>query len=463
MLAGALAMLPVTANAGWGGGGVGPYGDPITIYGWQYHSYEFTEATDWQGERDYAELRSNAANIGFLGFVDTGIDGLKMTWRCEQFTYLGDFGGGTGWCNRNSKVGISGAFGEIMFATWLLPYNEMVAGWVDPFYDAGNASHTGIMGNIGTTSGIFYNTGIFGDDDSFGGAFDYSTADFSGFSGNGMFYGGKGTYGMGLNRRQEGIIQYMGGTGPLSYRFAFTQGERDETSVTGGTGSAVEVDPVIYSGGIAYSEGPLWLAATYQKHEDWQAAGLKVITSVAGNATTNVASSSDTQSWRLAGRYIADMGNGSSLTLAAMFENVEYEADNVHANYFNSLGFNTTAIGQVTAGDNVSIERDAWMISAKYATGGPFNFRMLYAEADDYEGSWTVASGEDNLKNDSGAEMLILGIYYSLGDSTEFGLTYNEVDNDTYGAYGSGIGGKGLGATGTNPEMIANVVSLSNL
>ena len=40
MLAGALAMLPVTANAGWGGGGVGPYGDPITIYGWQNHTYE---------------------------------------------------------------------------------------------------------------------------------------------------------------------------------------------------------------------------------------------------------------------------------------------------------------------------------------------------------------------------------------------------------------------------------------
>ena len=40
MLAGALAMLPVTANAGWGGGGVGPYGDPITIYGWQNHTFE---------------------------------------------------------------------------------------------------------------------------------------------------------------------------------------------------------------------------------------------------------------------------------------------------------------------------------------------------------------------------------------------------------------------------------------
>jgi len=456
MLAGALAMLPVTANAGWGGGGVGPYGDPITIYGWQYHSYEFTEATDYQGERDYAELRSNAANIGFLGFVDTGIDGLKMTWRCEQFTYLGDFAGGTGWCNRNSKVGISGSFGEIMFATWLLPYNEMVAQWVDPFYDAGNASHTGIMGNIGTTSGIFYNTGMFNDGDSFG-DFDYSTADFSTYSANGMFYGAKGSYGMGLNRRQEGIIQYMGSFDKVSFRFAFTQGERDETSVTGGTGSAVKVDPVIYSTGIAYTDGPLWLAATYQKHEDWQAAGLKTIAS----ATTNVASGSDTQSWRIAGRWIQDMGNGASLTLSAMFENVEYEADNVIATYFNDLGFNTTAIGSVTAGDNVSIERDAWLISGKYATGGPLNFRFLYAEADDYEGTWTVASGNDNLRNDSGADMLILGLYYSLGDSTEFGLTYNEISNDTYGAYGTGIGGKGLGATGTDTEIFAlNVITM---
>ena len=72
LLAGALAMLPVAANAGWGGGGVGPYGSPITIYGWQYHSYEFIERNGGvASERDYAELRSNAANIGFLGFVDT--------------------------------------------------------------------------------------------------------------------------------------------------------------------------------------------------------------------------------------------------------------------------------------------------------------------------------------------------------------------------------------------------------
>ena len=48
--------------------------------------------------------------------------------------------------------------GEIMFATWLLPYNEGVAQWVDPFYDAGADSHTSIMGSVGANT-IFYNTG----------------------------------------------------------------------------------------------------------------------------------------------------------------------------------------------------------------------------------------------------------------------------------------------------------------
>ena len=161
MLAGALAMLPVTANAGWGGGGVGAYGEPITIYGWQNHTFEVTESGAEGSQADSTSINGNAGNIGFLGFVDTGIEGLQVTWRCEQFTYMNDYAGTGGWCNRNSKVGISGSMGEIMFANWLLPYNEMVAGWVDPWYDAGNASHTNIMGSVGAYT-IFYKLGDFG-------------------------------------------------------------------------------------------------------------------------------------------------------------------------------------------------------------------------------------------------------------------------------------------------------------
>jgi len=423
MLAGALAMLPVTANAGWGGGGVGAYGEPITIYGWQNHTYEFIEAGAPGSQRDYSEIRGNAGNIGFLGFVDTGIEGLKVTWRCEQFTYMNDYGGNQGgWCNRNSKVGISGSMGEIMMATWLLPYNEMVAGWVDPWYDAGNASHTNIMGSVGANT-IFYNVGDFG-------GFNYSTTS-------------DGKYNQGFNRRQEEIIQYMGSTGNVSYRFAYTVGDNDEKAVTGGDGTTGKVDPVIYSTGIAYSSGPIWAAVTYQKHDEW----------AAGTLANDTALDSEAESYRIAGRYIADLGGGSSLTLAAMWENVEYEMDNVNTNAFANFGYSTDVFGTVTAGSDIKFDRDAFMVSAKFAPGGNVDFRLMYAEADDLDVTATALSTDNSAE--TGADTTLFGVFYALGDSTELSLSYIEVDNDKYGTYGTGIGGTGLGTVNNETEIIA--------
>ena len=77
---------------------------------------------------------------------------------------------------------------EIMFGQWLLPYNEIVAQWVDPFYDAGADSHTSIMGNVGFGS-EFYN----------GGTFPFDKADFA--------Y--NGVFSLSFNRRQEEVIQYV--------------------------------------------------------------------------------------------------------------------------------------------------------------------------------------------------------------------------------------------------------------
>jgi hypothetical protein len=429
LLAGALAMLPIAANAGWGGGGVGPYGSPITIYGWQNHTYEFIEKGAPGSQSDYSEIRGNAANIGFLGFVDTGIEGLKVTWRCEQFTYLNDYGGGVGWCNRNSKVGISGSFGEIMFATWLLPYNEMVAAWVDPWYDAGNASHTNIMGSVGANT-IFYNVGNFHADADF----DYAGA-------------GTGSYNMGFNRRQEEIVQYMGSFDKVSVRLAYTVGDQDETSVSANS-VTTKVDPVIYSGGISYSDGPIWLAATYQKHEEWAAANIGSAEGSRGDMMTD----SEATSWRIAGRYIADLGGGSSLTLSAMFENVEYELINVADGAMASFGFSTDVFDGETAGGNIEFDRDAWLVSGKFAPGGPFDFRFMYAEADDLDVTGTLST---NNKSETGAETMLVGLFYALGDSTELSLSYIEVDNDKYGTYGTGIGGTGLGTVNNETEIIA--------
>ena len=423
MLAGALAMLPVTANAGWGGGGVGPYGDPITIYGWQNHTYEIVESGAEGSQIDRTMINGNAGNIGFLGFVDTGIEGLKVTWRCEQFTYMNDYAGTGGWCNRNSKVGISGSFGEIMFANWLLPYNEMVAGWVDPWYDAGSASHTNIMGSVGAYT-IFYNLGDFG------------SQTFVSYSAYG------GIYNMGFNRRQEEILQYMGSSGKVSYRFAMTADNK--TDATNGRSGNSNLDPVIYSMGIAYSDGPFWGAVTYQKHEEWAAAKLD----------GGTMSDSEAESYRIAARYIHDLGGGASLTLSAMWENIEYEFKNVTSpgSALQDFGYSSSVFDGGTADTDVSFDRDAFLVSGKYAPGGNFDFRFMYAEADELDMDATSLSTDNSAE--TGADTTLFGVFYALGDSTELNVSYIEVENDTYAAYGTGISALGSGTTNNQVEII---------
>ena len=258
-------------------------------------------------DRSFDRIQSNAGNIGFAASMDTGMNGIHVNVQCEQFTYYNHFGGGTGWCNRNSKIGLSHPqMGEIMFATWLLPYNEGVAQWVDPFYDAGADSHTSIMGSVGANT-IFYNTGDFDQQAS-------ASGPGTGFGGAEFNYAGGG-YDTGFNRRQENIIQYWSPNwNGFVFRFAWTVGNRDETKAPAGSG---DVDPVIRSSSLAYTNGPLWLAVTWQDHEDWTAVSVGEM------------ESSDAESFRVAGRYIMDMGDGMSVQLSAMWENLEYEFNGV--------------------------------------------------------------------------------------------------------------------------------------
>ena len=94
---------------------------------------------------------------------------------------------------------------------------------------------------------------------------------------------------------------------------------------------------------------------------------------------------SEAESYRIAGRYIADLGGGASLTLSAMFENVEYEFDNVTTPgaALQAFGFSNTVFAGGTQNTNVKFDRDAWLVSGKFAPGGNFDFRFMYAEADE--------------------------------------------------------------------------------
>ena len=418
----------------------------INIYGWQNWSYEWVD----NDAREYDRLSNNAANIGFMSHMDTGIAGLQVGLRCEQFTYWGRNNEYTNWCNRNSKISLRHeTMGEIMFGQWLLPYNEIVAQWVDPFYDAGADSHTSIMGNIGGTadraggwlSSLFYN-----------GSFDHAT-DFS------KAYGA-----LAFNRRQEGVVQYVWpntsamasqSRDGLQFRFAVTSGDGIEAQGVDTDFNDRNVDPRIMSTGVSYQHNmgnnQIWVAAAYEQHEDVSVVNL--------NPAGKGCNDSDDEGYRLAGRYKHDWGNGQSTWVAAMYETLEYDADCPGlATLFDARAGDELALSETEWRQRHSpiwsgVERDAWMISGKHSFGNGLDVRFSYMDADEWECDADVCSAAN--EKDTDADAMNFGVFYTMPAGTELRATYSEVSNEANAGYDFGINGGNPGATGTDVEMFA--------
>lgn len=411
-LAATMVAAPFAAVAGGVGGGNA--NSDWTIYGWQNWSYEFLDYDEAQSSgpavsRDTQRINNNAANIGFAASLDTGMSlggaPLKANFQCEMFTFHNRFNGFSDFCNRNSKISLSGTFGEFMFGQWLLPHNEMVAQWVDPFYDAGADSHTAIMGNVGGNQSFFYN-GSFGASQAF-------------------------------NRRQEEIVQYWSpNLNGFQFRIATTNAattnDNGDNVVTGLSGTD-QLDPRIWSTGVAYentlaSGNNIWFAATYEVHDEW-------------SATQLGCDDSDDQAWRIAGRYIHQWGNGMFTRISAMYEDMEYDIEGCTSG---SILTYLHTMGQ----PNVDVERDAWMVSGIQNFGNGFDFRFSYMDADELDCSTC------DTDSDTDAISWNVGLFYTMPAGTELRLTYSEVDNEDNSAYDFGIGGSGV-AVGEDVEMIA--------
>ena len=459
----ALVAAPLSASAGMGAD------ETFNIYGWQNWSYEFIDA---DGGKDYDRLSNNAANIGFMAHIDTGIEGLQAGFRCEQFTFFGrnnNYPLRSSLCNRNSKLSLRHeTLGEVMFGQWLMPYNEIVAQWIDPFYDADINSHTSIMGHIGGNG--------------LGQLFDS------------LYYNGSfGNYGaLSFNRRQNGIIQYvwpntsaMGSQSRdgVQFRFAVTEGSdtdqagrkrfklddqgavindreaqhklNEQTDLyelitvdVAQTETTGTLDPRIWSTGVAWQQGfanggRVWLAVAYEKHDDVTVAGAGNITSgligsdsefdgAAFNTRdyADTCSESDDDGLRLAARYSHDWGNGQMTMIAGMYEELSYEMEGCDF-----------SVDEKALPSSVDIERDSWMVSGKHAFGNGVDFRFSYMDADELEcGSGTLCPGGEN---NTDADAYNLGLFYTMPAGTELRVVYGEVDNEANSHYDLGIFGGG--------------------
>ena len=421
LLGTALALGLASSAVMAGGVGGGNANSNWTIYGWQNWTWVQVSVdttsidpadTDGERDRDFSRINNNAANIGFAASLPTGMSlggqEIKVNFQCEQFTFHNRLNGISDFCNRNSKISLSGAFGEIMFGQWLLPYNEMVAQWVDPFYDAGADSHTSIMGSVGYGT-LFYNGG----------------------------FGFTGASKQGFNRRQEEVIQYWSpNLNGFTFRLATTNANGgEETQVTGVSG-VDDLDPRIWSTGVAYETtlangNNVWLAATYQKHDEWAAVDF-------------ACDDSDDDSYRLAARYIHQWGGGMSTQISAMWEELEYDWSGCTVG---TLLSGNAALTSNTA--DLELEKESWMISGKQTFGNGFDVRASYMDADEFD-----CSTCDVTEDDTDATAFNLGVYYTMPAGTELRLTYSDVDNESNANYDFGIGGAGT-VVGGDADMFA--------
>ncbi len=448
-----LVALPLAPFAGGISGGNA--NSNWTIYAYQNYSYEWVESENYYGpgdDRDMSRISANVAHLGFDAQIDTGFTvgetPIIATFRCEQFLFINRLTGSgifgfNDFCNRNSKLGLAGVWGEVMFAHWLLPHNEMVFPWIDPFGDAGADSTSSIMGSVGFGTRFF--NGGFGFDNGGG---------FGGPTNFGPFGANFGPQNNGFNRRQNGVVQWFSPNwNGFTARIATSNAHNDpglnyfsgngDVQVTTASGTTKKIDPRIWSMGVAYENdvgkgrSTIWGALTYEKHDDWAAADFGC-------------RDSDDDSWRIAGRYIHDWGNGHSTWFSGMYEEIKY----VHKDCATGAGI---LGGNGVAGNRNEVERDAWMISGKHNFPGPFDIRFSYMDADDLDcdsgaGSSTCNNGLSD--SSSSGDAYNIGLFYTFPAGTELRVIYSEVSNDRNANYDFGINSAGNGVGG-DLEMVA--------
>ena len=160
---------------------------------------------------------------------------------------------------------------------------------------------------------------------------------------------------------------------------------------------------------------------------------------------------SDDQTVRYAARYIHDWGNGHSTRLSWAYEEMEFDWEACKGDG----GQGPFALAMT--GGNVDLEREAWLISGKHDFPGPWDFRFMYQEADDYDCGASMRNNTYNCgginEKSSGAEAISLGLYYTMPAGTELRIVWGEVDNDRNSKSGFGIGSVGVDAGGTEESI----------
>jgi predicted porin len=324
----------------------------VDVYGSLNLSYENVDngSADWN-----RMVTNNNSFIGFKGSEDLG-GGMKAVWQLEtniqpdgsrsNATDAGVFYG-----TRNSFLGLAGGFGTVVAGTHDTPY-KMATGSLDVF-----------VGTLGDYNAIF------------GNAAGNASAVFDLRTGNTIAY----------------LSPKFGG---FDVKAAYVSGLEVAEPAGQNTASA-------YSLSGTYTNGPLFVTAAYEKHND------------VGGTTT------------------AQACNVGAVCLGA--GTLSQDAMKIGAGYkFGDLKLGAI-YEKIDADTGIALAHDTWGVNAAYGIGA-ITLKASFATASDIENAAGVEVAN------TGADMWALGVDYSLSKRTTVQLTYANMDNDSAGTWDLGQG-----------------------
>jgi predicted porin len=374
---------PVVASAADGAGS-----STVQVFGTIYVEYSYADqgrnaGVAPQPDRTKTDfLQTPGSEIGFKGEERLG-GGLSAWYQC---TSTADPRGQSqnGFCSRNSALGLKGAFGNFFIGNWDTPFKRTIS----PTAVGGN--DTGIWGTA------FLLTG-----DSTTDAVGANRANFK--------------------RRQNNSVMYDSPNfGGFQVMASFTSAQ----SSTGTLDNQTNNKPRVWSLGLQYSAGPLYVSGGYEQHRQY-----------AGAAGPD--GSKDT-GWHLGAAY-----TWGPVRVGGLYTQQKFDVP-----------------AGVAGGE---VKAKAWHAGVDWTIAGPHGLRASYTQAGNMGGAAGVLIGTASGPGyrpaptpgtDTGAKLYQIRYVYTFSKRTEFNVGYVRLNNDNGAAYNLG-GLNGAHANGENQSAVA--------
>jgi predicted porin len=376
----------------------------VTVYGTLNVNLQTTMAKGATAPANSVQARNavsvDSSNIGVKASAEVA-HGLTAVAQCETSAAV-DGIGPAGICGRNSRVGLSSAFGTLFLGNWDAPYKAAAYGTKadDPF---GNTDVYGFQSLMGGP-GFNYKSG------------GWATAADSKIAGFDI-------------RASNSVGYHSPKLSGASVKLQYSANEFADKTATN--------NPELASVVVNYEWQGLSVLAAYERHWDGNGlVGIGALGTFGSTAANAVGASTSDSAWRVGAGYELASPAGAT-TVGVVVDSQTFQQDKA-------------ATGALT-----EYKRLAWQIAAKHRYEN-HEVRARFNSAG--EGDCEVAGTGTCDTADYGATQLTLGYAYHLAKSTQAYVSYTKINNADKAQYTLTIGGSGpvSGSTpaGADPQAL---------